>query len=62
VCAAIEQIARKPTHGKRWHVAAPKHYCTCPYHIIHGRAVEFGDEVFLQPAAIACGEPCLVDV
>src|SRR5262249_57500008 len=62
VCAAIEQVARKPTHGKRWHVAPPKHHCTCPHHSLHGRAVGCGDEVFLQPAAVARGEPHLVDV
>src|SRR5215472_13422841 len=62
VCAAIEQVACKPTHGKRWHVAAPKHHCACPHHIVHGRTVEFGDEFFLQPAPIARGEPYLVDV
>jgi len=62
VCAAIEQVARKPTYGKRWRVAAPKQHCTCPHHIVYGRAVEFGDAVFVQPAAIGRGEPCLVDV
>src|SRR5512147_2871591 len=60
--AAVEQVAGKPTHGKRWHIAAPKHHCTCSHHIVYGRAVEFGDAVFVQPAAIAGGEPCLVDV
>jgi hypothetical protein len=62
VCAAIEQVARKPTQGKRWRVAAPKQHCTCPHQIVYDRAVEFGDEVFLQPAAIGRSEPCLVDV
>jgi hypothetical protein len=62
VCAAIEQVARKPTYGKRWRVAAPKQHCTCSHHVVHGRAVGFGDAVFVQPAAIGRGEPCLVDV
>jgi hypothetical protein len=62
MCAAIEQVACKPTQGKRWRVAAPKQHRTCPHQIVYDRAVEFGDEVFLQPAAICRGESCLVDV
>jgi hypothetical protein len=62
VSAAIEQVARKPTQGKRWRVATPKQHCTCPHQIVYDRAVEFSEEVFLQPAAIRRGEPCLVGV
>src|SRR5260370_10316433 len=62
VCAAIEQVARKPTYGKCWRVAAPKQHCACPHHIVYGRAVEFCDAVFVQPAAIGRWEPRLVDV
>src|SRR5262245_6686634 len=62
VCAAIEQFARKPTQGKRWCVAAPEQHCTGPHEIVYDGAVAFGDEVFLQPAAIARGETFLVDV
>jgi hypothetical protein len=62
VCAAIEQVARKPTQSKRWRVGAPKQHCTCAHQIVYDGTVEFGDEVFLQPAAIGRGESCLVDV
>jgi hypothetical protein len=62
VCAAIEQVARKPSQSKRWRIAAPKRHCTCLHQIVYDRAVEFCNEVFLQPAAVGGGESCLVDV
>jgi hypothetical protein len=62
MCAAIEQVARKPSQSKRWRIGSPKQHSTCPNQIVHDRAVVFGDKVFLQPAAIGRGEPCLVDV
>ncbi len=60
--AAMEQVGRKPTQGKRWRIAAPKQHFPYPHQIVHHRAVEFCDEVFLQPAAVGRGEPCLVGV
>lgn len=62
MCAAIEQVARKPTQGKRWRVAPPKQHGTCPHDIVDGRAVEFCYAVFVQSAAIRRREPCLIDV
>jgi hypothetical protein len=61
MCPAIEKVARKPAYGKRWRVASTKQHCNGPHHIVHGRAVDCGDAVFVEPAAVGRGEPCLVD-
>src|SRR5262245_65091669 len=58
----MEQVAGKPTQGKRWCVAAPEQHRTAAQQIVYDGAVELGDQVLLQPAAIGRGEPRLVDV
>jgi len=62
VCAAIEQVARKPTQRKCWRVASSKQHCTCAHEIVYDRAVEFRDELFLKPAAVGRCKPRLIDV
>jgi hypothetical protein len=62
VRAAVKQVASEPAQRKCRRVGPTEHHCACADQIVDDRAVGLRDTPFLEPASVARGEACLIDI